>query len=193
MVTAQRYYDWAHEQTSTAGSVSTYKYSANGLYDPDITGTGDQPMGWDQMMLLYNQACCLRSRIQVTFVAEATSPAPMRCCVYISPDSTAVTDPMAIIGNGLCATGILAATSGGSPTVLTLSLELDVAKYFGREKFGVVNDPEMHSTASSNPTEQVYFFVASWAAANTTTCTLGFDTIIEYDSLYNEPRKLAKS
>jgi len=50
---ALRYSDY-FQLTTTSGAVSTYVFAANGLYDPNITGTGHQPMGFDQLLQFYN-------------------------------------------------------------------------------------------------------------------------------------------
>lgn len=39
--------------TSTSGVFTKYTYRGNGAYDPDQTGVGLQPYGFDQMMALY--------------------------------------------------------------------------------------------------------------------------------------------
>lgn len=39
---------------TTTISMSAWQYAANGMYDPDLTGTGHQPLGYDQMATLYN-------------------------------------------------------------------------------------------------------------------------------------------
>lgn len=46
-------------------------FYANGLYDPDITGTGHQPQGYDQWGDLYRTATVLKSKI--SFLYNLTS------------------------------------------------------------------------------------------------------------------------
>jgi hypothetical protein len=193
-VTAQRYYSYGHELTSTAGAVSTaIIFSANGIYDPDITGTGHQPMGFDQMMLFYEQACVMRSRIRASFVAENSTVGALRCCIMVSPDTTTLANPQTIIENGQVVTELLAANYSGGRSNVNLALELDIAKYFGRSGGDIVNDSDLQTNAAANPVEQVYFFVLCWNATNSSSLTAGVDVMLEYDVVYNEPRKLAVS
>ena len=44
-----------------------YHFSANGLFDPDLTGAGHQPMGFDQIMPLYNNYVVISASITCTF------------------------------------------------------------------------------------------------------------------------------
>jgi len=48
------------------GGVASYSFSCNGLHDPNITGVGHQPYGYDQMGFLYNHYEVLSSRIKIT-------------------------------------------------------------------------------------------------------------------------------
>ena len=48
-----------------AGLITSSVYSANSLYDPDITATGHQPMGFDQWSKIYRRYTVLSSKITV--------------------------------------------------------------------------------------------------------------------------------
>ena len=49
------------------GSVASYVFRANGLYDPNYTGAGHQPYGFDQWMTYYNQFTVLGSKMKAIF------------------------------------------------------------------------------------------------------------------------------
>lgn len=50
-----------------ATSIASYSFRANDLYDPNYTGTGHQPLYFDNLMQLYGRFCVMYSRIRVSF------------------------------------------------------------------------------------------------------------------------------
>jgi len=76
MVMTHKYCDKV-QLTSTLGVITNYLFSTNGLYDPNITGTGHQPAYFDQMTPIYNNYTVIMSRIKVTFWADDTNSSGM--------------------------------------------------------------------------------------------------------------------
>lgn len=186
------YYDYQKVLTGGVGSVPTHYYSANGLYDPDVTGTGHQPMGWDQMMALYEQATVLRAHIKVTF---ASAGEHARVGIYLNPDTTSPGLPR-LVENGLMIMDKVTgpSTANGQYAYSTLELACDIPKYFGRRRGEILADPQMYNTIASNPTEQVYFAVCAWAGFDAAAdVTVAYDVTITFDAVFWEPKKLTSS
>ncbi len=193
--THQLYYDWGFNLSPVAGTASFYYFSCNGAFDPDVSGTGHQPMGFDQMMLLYEQYTVVASTISVTFISAGGAG---RVGILLSPDTSAGADPSKLVENGLCKWHCMdaAASSGGTgQRIVTVEQSFNTAKFFGRQNDRVVvNDPDLFGTTAANPTEQAYFAVGGWAfPSQSGTTVIDFDVLIKYDVVYWEPRKLAKS
>lgn len=191
-INGQIYYDYAKTLSGGVGAVPTHFYSANGLYDPDATGTGHQPMGFDQMMALYEQFTTLRAHIKVTF---ASAGEHARVGIYLNPDTTAPGLPR-LVENGLLVMGVLngPATSNGQHAFKTLELACDIPGYFGKTRQGILADPQMYGTIAANPGEQVYFAVCAWAGFDSSVdVAVGYDVTITYESVYWEPKKLTSS
>lgn len=51
--------------TLVLGAYTEYKFVCNGLYDPNLTGTGHQPLYFDQLIAVYNHYCVTSSTITV--------------------------------------------------------------------------------------------------------------------------------
>ncbi len=58
------------EATPTAGSV-TFVMRGNGPYDPNQTGTGGQPKGFDNYMALYNEHYVVKSKCTVLYTLHS--------------------------------------------------------------------------------------------------------------------------
>lgn len=52
--------------TSTSGAIQYQLMAGNGCFDPDITGSGHQPQGFDQYAALYQRYVCRGSAIKVS-------------------------------------------------------------------------------------------------------------------------------
>jgi len=59
------YYESGLSLNPSTGSTATWVFRANDLFDPNLSGTGKQPMNFDQWMTLYGRATVLWSQIEV--------------------------------------------------------------------------------------------------------------------------------
>lgn len=171
--------------TSGASSAGTYVFSANGCFDPDITGSGGQPMGFDQMNVFFNHYTVLRSRIRVVFMTNSTN-LRVTAALSTSGSSTAVTSIETLVENGDLTFQVLeyAGAFGGTAT---LKRAVDVGRFQGIPL--TINDPDMRGDSASNPAEQVYYHLSVWNSASATVVTCDFQALIEYDVIFHEPRK----
>lgn len=172
--------------TSTAND---YVFSANGAYDPDITGTGGQPMGFDQMMAYYNHYTVLRSRIRVIAVNTSTTIMPT-FGLYVSGATTVTSVIEQLVENGDCEF-VWLKYAGMNGCSCTLTRSIDCAKFQGIDD--VLDDPNMRGDGASNPTEQSYFHLTTWNSVSATQVTSNFQAVIEFDIMFTEPRKATLS
>lgn len=173
---------------SVACGVSTnaaYVISANGAFDPDITGTGGQPMGFDQMMTFYNHYTVLRSRISVLFFNLSSTVFPT-VALSVSGSSTVTSSVEQLVENGDLAMHWIGVTGtrGGD---VKLSRAVDVAKFQGIDD--IMDDPNMRGDSASNPAEQVYYHLNNFNSQGTAAVTVAFQGLIQYDTMFHEPRK----
>lgn len=194
-ITKMFYYDYGHSLVTTLGAPDVDFYSCNSLYDPDTTGVGHQPIGFDQIMLMYEQFTVTHCRIKVTF--QNGSAYSQRCALWLSPDAATIADPIKIIENGTLVTCMIQGNNGANQAAQsqkTLEYSVDVKKYFGRRSNReMINDPELHGNVAGNPTEQVYVGVGAFNPFDANTGTVYYDIIIEYAGIFTEPKKLNPS
>jgi hypothetical protein len=177
------------------GNAIHHFFSANGIYDPNVSGTGHQCIGFDQMMLSFEQYTVVGSKATLSYVPPNTGSS-FRIALSLSPDAVSVADPTQIMENGLINTSAATITSSatGLPAKI-LSSSCNVRSYFGRESDqAMLDDPNLYGTATANPTEQVYYDVAGWLPYGLGgATTVPFEFFIEYDVIFWEPRKLTVS
>lgn len=189
------YYSWGNSLTSVAGTTASRLYTCNGLYDPDISGTGHQVMGFDQIMTAYEHYAVIRSKISVSFTNR--SAYPVRVGIYLSSDVFQLSAPEDIMENGLCKSIILDATStggGNGERVRTLSLDCDMKKMLGYQRYGQLQQDNTRGSVAANPAEQSYFHVFAFSShGGSTAMAVDLDLMISYDAIFFEPRKLNPS
>jgi hypothetical protein len=167
-----------------ASVVTGYVFSANGCFDPNITGTGHQPMGFDQMMVFYNHYTVLRARVTAMF--ENTGTPTSKVGLSISGSTTFSTDYEVNIENGqLVWATIQPAGTNGSTCALKTSV--NCAAFQGLQN--IMDDPDMRGDIASNPIEQLYFLLTLWNTSGATVPVANVDVLIEYDVVFHEPKK----
>ncbi len=181
-----RYYEGV--SISTSGTVGAYVFTANGLFDPNITGSGHQPMGFDQIMLSYEHYIVLRARINVVAQNTSTTGTP-QIVVQLAPSNTASTLSQAIMEQGMLAKVHLTAGPGYGCSQQIRQV-IDVAKFCGINS--ILSNPDFKGTVSANPVEQAYFHIYGWDD-NAVTSTVNLDVTIEYEAMFIEPKKLTQS
>lgn len=180
-----------------SGLSSSHTFAANGLYDPDITGIGHQPKGFDQWMAVYNHFNVLGSKISVK-LANTHGADNFIWGVTRTP--------LAAQMNGHTLTYCLEnrynrgyrtiGTSYNNSGVRALANISQTAKYSQKAQFGrnSTNKGDLTGNNGANPQEQQCFEI--WIAPINnvpTSQTASFIVTIDYIALLTEPRILAQS
>jgi len=173
--------------SSPSGALSNYQFSCNGLYDPNISGTGHQPLYFDQMTALYNHYTVIGSKINIRVVPTAASEDLFYAGAYINDDATAIySDHSAITENSL---GVGKVVPASSQDVTSFSRKWSAKKMFGGS---VLNNTLMKGTSVANPTEQSYYnLVVQAIGTASVTATVFVD--ITYIAVWTELKEVAQS
>lgn len=177
------------------GSTGTYVFSANGMFDPNVTGTGHQPLGFDQWIpQFYNHYVVTGAKCTARFVSPTNSVlgGTMICGIEIVDNATPYNLPAsAIMERPRTAYRMLGNASTGNS--LTTVVKGFSAKKFFRIK-DVVGDDTQRGTSTSNPAEQAYFHVWVGALDETTdVASVPITVTIEYTVALLEPNQLDQS
>lgn len=159
-----------------SGVCGTYVFAANGLYDPDITGTGHQPIGFDQMMFFYYHYTVVRTKISVDFRNNSGS-VPCWCAVSRNSAPTVVTIPDELIESG----NIEYRRINQSPDwdcFKRIVIDMDVGQFAGVPN--LLDNSDFRGSNAANPVEIEYFHLSVW---NTTIQQLLRSIVMSLSSL----------
>lgn len=155
------------------GAIAYHLFSANGIYDPNISGTGHQPYGYDTIAGIYNHYEVIGSKITVMFQSEGTTP---------------------ILGGGIVGIGLKDDTTvetnwetvREAKNAITRYINYDkmamVKNWFSKRKIFQRNTSDTIALFGANPTDQAYYqvFVTSSNVGNpdAVNCMVTIDYIV---------------
>lgn len=175
-------------------AIASYAFAANGLYDPNITGTGHQPMGFDQLMVFYNHYCVLRAKVEVTirvYSSEAKCGVAVGLAVQRTSSAVSTFSQLVEAGN-MTYMHVASIPNGGGPPPAHILHSVDVATFQGLPY--PADDDTLRGTASANPAQIIYFVIYQTTPdSNTATLSTFASVHIEYDALFVEPKQPSQS
>ncbi len=167
---------------TTAGGQHVFK--ANGMFDPDTTGSGHQPYGFDQMLNIYQRYCVLRTKYKVSF-----SPSNDRLnvgTIVASTVTTSVTDlaTYSLATESPHSQAKALAYNGGMPAVFTGNIATNAI--LGTTQNQMMSDDLFQGTTTTDPTNLTVLTVF-WYNPSTTTVTASFMINLEYEAMLFDP------
>jgi len=170
----------------TVASTVNYLFRCNDLYDPNYTGVGHQPRGFDQYMTMYRRFCVIGSKIKNRFtINELDNTVRGDLIVGIRPDTLVTTS-----------TDLIDLTENRSSRYVVLPSNDEKGKsitstfsYKNWVKGKPLNNPEACGSISASPANEIYFHVfagpiaTSFGAVPTVSCLAE----IEYVAIMFDP------
>lgn len=165
--TVHRYVSEATIDPGAAGGTAVQVYSLNGLYDPDISGVGHQPMGFDQLNGLYNDYVVYGCHVELEMLStDTTYSVVLGYSVY--PGATTTSDYQTYLENPNSEWGLVNIASGADSNAFRIKKYFDIASVYGRTKQDLITEDYFKGNGAANPTDQVYLhiFGAGYSAQN---------------------------
>lgn len=161
------------------------------LFDPNLTGTGHQPRGYDEMMTLYAHYTVVGVKCSVTFVNQSNGTGQNALCGITLARSAAILGDVNDYQENNQTKSVILGVSNG-PKAPTITFNTNPNKFLG------ISNPMGNSTVrgsvSSSPQEDAYFHI--WVAPTDGNEDLdGVDLIIrmEYIAILTERKAIAQS
>jgi hypothetical protein len=150
-------YHFTVTQTASAGEVDTYLFRGNGMFDPDVTGVGAQPLGFDQWHTLYQQNRVLASTIKATLTtpdATTNDALSINFCVYPSQGTSTPTTFESGASNPYARSK---AVNGVIPRGQAIVNSMETSTMLGLPKVGPLVDDQLDGTNLADPAELWYW------------------------------------
>jgi hypothetical protein len=169
-----------------AGVINTNTFWANGLFDPNLTGTGHQPYAFDQYMALYLYATVLSSRCTVECVAT-TVPVCFGVGKFLT-SSPGFSSYNTYIESGQCVFRLQDSESADHNRV-SLTADIGVSLTVA----DVVEDNTLANTNAANPSQGLFYVVFAQDVNQTSTVNSEVNVVIDYDVVFHGLRSVTPS
>lgn len=176
----------------TAGAPSYYQFRANGVYDPDYTGAGHQPMRFDQMAQFYADYTVVGSKITVKHMGSGQSNSPFKEVLYLNDTNiTSLLYVNDLIEQGRCKWRVTG--DGVNNNATSISLGFSAKKFFGITNIKD-NQSRIGAAVNNNPTDGAVFVYAIQPMDGSASIgTMYFQVVIDYLVWFSQPVQLASS
>lgn len=192
IVMTHKYVETISISTPSVASYNGYQYRANGMFDPRVGTGGHQPLGYDQMVALYNHWTVIGSRIRFKIVRDkSTDSRVIQACTYLDDDSTLPPTYEALLEQNRLRSVVMgsATSTGEGERFITLSNKFSARKQFGT---GALSKDSLQGSATADPTEQSYFVLAVTSPSSVAQ-SLIVQVEIEYIAVWTEVKDITQS
>lgn len=174
--------------SSSTGIMGKYLWSCNGLYDPNITGGGHQPMYFDQLAALYDHYVVTQSKIQVWIQTQTAASTGFICGININDDATVTGTSATETAESAQSTLTVVGYAPSAPKYMTATW--NAKKVFAGDP---LTNTELQGTSAANPTE-VSNYVVFWQHFNSTVA-VAVDIVVQitYTATWKELKDISAS
>lgn len=134
----------------SSGNSYSWLFNLNSLYDPDRTGVGHQPYGYDQFATLYNRYRVIKCSYTISGIQSDNPGASIRLCAQPSNDIISYSDLSAMVESPR--SKFITQGSAGSP-LKTLHGWSYIPALMGRTKAQYMADDRFQAAVGSSPAE----------------------------------------
>lgn len=185
-----RYLASSQMQTA-AGAAAVHTFQVNSLYDPDYTGVGHQPIGYDQLTALFQAYTVIGVRASIK-VWNRDSDEFVGFAIYFSEHG----NPMSVGIQALLEQGALKYTiippAGVNPQVKTLTASVSVKKFF--KVNNIMDDEESRGTTGSSPSRPLFMHIIMWQPDGGLTSAGGsYYLTLDQTAIWNRPLTISPS
>lgn len=161
------------------GLASTNVYNASSLYDPNSTGVGQQPRGFDQIMEMYRSFTVIGSKITVHFMPEGSN-GPILCAINLKSINTVDANIITSVESSYTTFDVTNGVRGPIKLMQTYS-----PKFVGITN--AMDNEELKGYSTGNPIQSSYYHVVVESAGAADEAAFPYFAIIEYTAIFTDP------
>lgn len=195
-----KYCDFITLNATSSGSAVPliYHFRANSLYDPDLTSSGHQPRGYDELSQIYDHFCVIGSKIKVSFENDKdhVQQAGQYCFLMLQDTNNTPTSLIDILEESNKNKVAYKQRNSVSSRNIVLTKKFSPYKMFGlSRKDSLLNNIALNCRTNTNPAEDATFTLGIACASTTTTDPppVIARVEIEYLAVFTEKRPMSMS
>lgn len=176
---------------TTANFASSYKMRLNSLFDPNYSGQGHQPRGFDQLMAIYEKYTVVAAKITVCYITTSTNPSVVGLRL-VDGNESSIVDKKVAMENGDSSWKYISRFDQDNKALL--SRKVNVKKFFNQNT--IVGTDKFTLDSNENPALDDAIIAELWVAPIKSTAQHGetlVDINIEYSCVFTEPKDLPQS
>jgi len=144
--------------TATSGIYTQQFWKLNGMFDPNYSGTGTQPEGFDQWMTLYDRFRVYKSKIKVTITTVGSTAALSSFRAVLVPQASFASENT-FAGAADSPYAQQRFNQGVTNRPMVLSMTMPVSKFLGVPPQAVLEEFNYCGTSSADPSQTVYWAI----------------------------------
>lgn len=141
---------------STSVGLAHHIFRVNSLYDPDFTGVGHQPKGFDNLMQMFNKFVVIGFRALIT-CENTVNGVGHQVGAYMSQSSSSLGSIDDILESGNVSVYNVDGDSSGGNTIRTFLVKGAPHRFLSVDD--PLDDNELRGTETANPSKAVYLHV----------------------------------
>ena len=185
---------WCHSWQGIASNAIDYQYRGNSLFDPDYSGTGTQPLMFDQIKTIYGRYRIIASSIKVTFTNIGGNNVNARAFIVptyntTSPGSSA---------NGVCqqkhSKERFIGSANGGHGIATLKHYMTTSRVNGLQKRAIMSENGYAAEPSTNPVNSWFWNVMAFSTdGSASLANIYVDVKMKFYTVWSNPAILGLS
>lgn len=188
----------------TFGTAASYElqFRGNSVFDPDKSGVGHQPMGFDQWSAFYDHYYVKSVEATVYFESVASGKGPSQ--VLLTPSRSNTSPYAGSVGQDLIWERYYSAPHGhhmrvGTHALLTSSgvsnggPKTIKGKWYTKEMLPNYDPDEASAAVTANPTDEYYLYLDVVFPLTISDSTFYMYIVLKYDVMFSEPKLLGSS